>query len=291
MYQANLMQKNRSGFNLLFLPFIFFLNFSIKAQQKIIKRETILSDYVFKGNHIRVDFAMLSFFKSNLIRESGDYPANTTLTSGPLVSFKYQVNFNNCNSLIFGPQAIIAGRNFNVSFNKNDFSPPLKKDYAFHGSATYVTSLVLSFPVLLEKRYLYKKTKLFFINGGLQFNASTGADFDIFNYTVENVNNVFFDVAEVNVYANNDAKPWISFPLNAGYGWLLKNNNILQLAITSGISFTKFVKGTYQITIPNKPVTKGRYNSTGSFIGLAINYLFTNANFRVRKSYEKNAKM
>ena len=186
-----------------------------------------------------------------------------------------------------GPEAILAGRNFNIVFNKNDFSPALIKNYNSRGKDSYVADLILSLPVLLEKRYLYKRTKYLFANAGFQFNVSTGADFDISSFYVQNINNGFYNPAEVNVYANNDAKPWVSFPLNAGHAWLLKNNNVLQLAITSNISFTKYVNGTYQVTIPNKPVTEGRYSSTGSYIGLSVNYVFTNANYRIRKEYEK----
>ncbi|MDZ4792930.1 MAG: hypothetical protein SGI83_01500 [Bacteroidota bacterium] len=101
------------------------------------------------------------------------------------------------------------------------------------------------------------------------------------------MNNGFYNAGGTDVYANNDAKPWVSFPLNAGHSWLLKNNNLLQLAICSNISFTKYVNGTYQIIIPGKPLTEGKYSSTGSFIGLSINYVFTNANYRIRMAYEK----
>ena len=257
------------------------------VHNKQFKRETFLDEYVFKGNHIQFNYALLSTFKARLKNQSGNYPAKTTAAPGLLLSFKYCINFNNYYSLIVGPEAILSGRNFNIAFNKNDFSPALIKDYNFRGKDSYLADLILSLPVLLEKRYLYKRTKYLFTNAGFQFNVSTGADFDITSFYVENINNGFYNPAEVNVYANNDAKPWISFPLNAGHAWLLKNNNVLQLAIASNISFTKYVNGTYQITIPNKPVTEGRYSSTGSFIGLSLNYIFTNANYRIRKAYEK----
>jgi hypothetical protein len=257
---------------------------------KQLKRESFLDKYVFKGNHIQFNFALLTTFKAQLKNFSGNHPIKTNATPGLLISFKYQKNFNNSYSLITGPEAILSGRNFIVSFNKNDFSPPLIKDYNFNGKDSYLADLILSLPVLLEKRWLYKNTKYLFANGGFQINAGLGADLDIFSFFAQNVNNDFYSVAEVTVYANNDAKPWISFPLNAGHAWLLKNNNVLQLAIISNISFTKYVNGTYQVTIPNKPVTEGKYSSTGSYIGLSLNYLFTNANYRIRKEYEQKKK-
>ncbi len=102
-----------------------------------------------------------------------------------------------------------------------------------------------------------------------------------------NTNNGFYDAGGVYVYANNDAKPWVSFPFNAGHAWLLKNNNLFQLSICTNFSFTKYVDGTYEIDIPGRSLTQGRYSSTGSFIGLSMNYVFTSANYRIRKEYEK----
>ena len=270
-----------------FLIFIFlFPLVNISAQVNSIQRGNLLNEIVFKGNHIQFNFSLLSAFKARLKEISGHYPVNTTTTPGLQLGFKYQVNFNNNYSLITGPEAVITGRNFTVSFSKNDFSPPLTGDYRFKGSESYLSDLILSLPVLFEKRYLYKKTKFFFVNGGLRLNFSTGPDFDIFSFLVQNTNNDFINAAEINVTANNDAKPWISFPMNAGHGWLLKNNNILQLAICSNLSFTKFVNGVYQVNIPNKPLTEGKYSSTGSYIGLSMNYVFTNANYRIRKKIE-----
>jgi len=61
----------------------------------------------------------------------------------------------------------------------------------------------------------------------------------------------------------------------------------LQLSICSNVSFTNYVNGRYYIDIPNQPLTEGNYSSTGSFVGLSFNYVFTNANYRIRKAYEK----
>jgi hypothetical protein len=261
--------------------------FHVHGQQNGVLRENYLKDYVFKSNHIQFNFATLSTFKAKLKTLSGNYPVSSSATLGLLISLKYQVNFNNEYSLITGPEAIILGRNFNTSFNKNDFSPPLVKDYEIKGISSYIPDMVLSLPVLLEKRWLDADTKYLFANAGLRLNFSTGADFDFFSISVQNTNNSFYDVGGVDVYANNDAKPWLSFPLNAGYAWLLKNNNVLQLSICSNISFTKYVNGTYRVDVPNEPLTTGQYSSTGSYIGLSMNYVFTNANYRIRKAYEK----
>lgn len=265
----------------------FFLTVHIQAQQKSLNRENFLTDFVFTGNHIRFNFSTLSVLKARLKNETGTYPVDTKAALGLLLSFKYQVNFNNYYSLITGPEAIIAGRNFITSFKKNDFSPPLLNDFEVNGTNSYSPDLIIALPVMVEKRWLYAKTKYFFADAGVRLNISTGADFESFSIQLMNTENEFYNAGGTEVYANNDAKPWVSFPVNIGHAWLLKNNNLIHLAICANISFTRYVDGTYQLDIPQMPLTQGKYSATGSFIGLSMNYVFTSANYRIRKAYQK----
>lgn len=267
--------------------FLLFSGCSINAQGIKIKRQNVLSQCVFNGNSIRFESSVLSTFKARLSQQFGSHPVSTSSVPGLLVSFKYQINFNNEYSLLVGPEAIIDGRNFITTFNRKDFAPPLIKEYKISGMDSYMPVFLISFPLLFQRRILYSKTKLLFAEAGIRLNYSTGADFDNTSITLMNENNDFYNVGGLNVNANNDQKLWVSYPVNAGHTWLLKNNCLLQLAICSNISFTKYVDGTYQIDIPGKPLTTGRYSSTGSYIGLSMNYVFTNANYRLRKAYEK----
>ena len=270
------------------LVFIFlFPVINITAQIKSIQSKNFLTDFVFKGNHIRFNFSTISDFKARLKKISGIHPVTSTATPGLLLSFMYQINFDNSYSLLTGIEMTLIGRNLITSFNKNDFSPALIKDYKIRNKDTYVPDLILSLPVLFEKRMLYSDTKYVFIDAGVSFNLSTGADLDIFSIYLTNTNNGFYNAGEINVNANNNARPWLSFPINLGHSWLLKNNNLLQLSICYNLSFTKYVNGTYLIDIPGQQLTEGKYSSTGSCIGLSFSYSFTNSNYRIRTAYEK----
>lgn len=255
-----------------------------KGSRQRINRGDVLSNYVFKGRQIQFEFAPLYTFKARVQKVSGDHPVSTTGTPGLLLSFKYRINFNKYYSLITGPEATLAGRNMVVSFSKNDFNPPLLYDYRMGVMDMYVSDLILSLPVILQKRLLYAKTKYLFAEAGLRLNFSLGADFDGFSIHLRRADSSFFNAGGWDVTANNDTKPWISFPINAGHAWLLKNNNVLQLTICSNISFTKYVDGIYLINKPGQPFTQGRYSSAGSYIGLSVGYIFTNANYRMRKA-------
>ncbi len=263
-----------------------FINSFLNAQGQVFT-DINWPDVIFKGSHIQLNYSTFACFKSRVKEETGNYPVSTRASLGLVFGCKYQVNINNRHSLMVGPEAIFLGRNFYVDFNKNDFSPPLIRDYNIGSGNSYLTVLTLSLPVLFERRWFYKRDDYIFGNSGVRINFSTGADFDIFPIVLTDTNNRFVNVGGVDVYANNDAKPWLSFPISVGNSWLLKNNNLLQLAICANISFTKYVNGKYQVVIPGKPITTGNYSSTGSFIGLSLNYCFTNANYRIRKVIEK----
>lgn len=280
------MQRITAIFPILFTP-VFLINNSVFAQDNVIKRENFLSDYVFKGNHIQFDVMAMSVFKARMVNQSGSYPVSSKSALGLSIGFKYKINFSNTKSLIIGPDATILGRTFITSFNKDDFSPPLTRSYNIKGINSYAPVAVISLPILFENRWLYAKTKYFFAKAGGRISFSSGADYESMFIVVQNISNEFIDVGGTNVDANNNALPWFSFPLNAGHSWLLRNNNLLQLSVCGDISFSKYVNGTYTIkNIPNRDVTTGRYSSTGSYIGLSFSYVFTSANYRIRKAYE-----
>jgi hypothetical protein len=242
----------------------------------------------FKGNHIAFNFALLSCKKARVNSKSGSHPLTAKAAPATLLGIKYHVNFNRKLGLVIGPEVLIAGRNFIMSINKNDFSPPLQENYNLGYWNSLAPDLVFRFPVVIERRVHYSKRKYLFAGTGIALNYSTGADFYLVKIIVIDVNNSFYDAGGLDVNANNDQKPWVSYPVNIGHAWLLRNNNLLQLSICSNISFTKYVNGTYEINIPNKPLTTGNYSSTASYIGLSMNYVFTSANYRLRKLYENN---
>lgn len=269
------------------LTILLFINNTAWAQQSSINKNTILTDFVFKGNHIQLDFSGLLVFKARLEKNSGSYPVDTRSSRGEKIGFHYQINLNNTLSVKSGVEGTLTGRNIITSFKKTDFSPPLKEDFQINRKNSTLKELVLSIPIAMEKRWLYTNTKYFLVNGGPRLNWSAGGDFNVFLILLQDENNNIIDGGDVLVDANNEKRPWISLFSNVGHAWLLKNNNILQVLLISNLSFTRYVNGTFSIIVPNQLITTGPYSSNGSFIGLSVNYVFTNANYRIRKAYEK----
>lgn len=269
--------------------FLFFTGLSncVNAQEKKIDRSTVLSNYVFKGNHINLNFAALSYPKARMVNATGTHPVRSANAPGVLAGISYTINFNQRQSMIFGPEATIAGRNFITSISKNEFSPPLTEDFNLSKWRSLMLVAVFRFPLQYQHRWMYGKTKYLFAEAGASLNYSIGADFYSSSITLQNTSNDFFNAGGVDLNENNEQLPWVSFPINVGHAWLLKNNCVVQLMVCSTVSFTKFVDGSYTIDIPGKPITTGSYSSTGSYIGLSARYVFTNANYRIRKAYEK----
>jgi hypothetical protein len=105
--------------------------------------------------------------------------------------------------------------------------------------------------------------------------------------SVGDTNNRQIPVFNGSFKSNNYNKPWVSFSLGGFKNFTLKNENVITLRLLFEFSWTNFIKGEYVITIPNKPVTRGTYSSTGSCIGLGLQYWFTGANNKFVREYER----
>ena len=105
--------------------------------------------------------------------------------------------------------------------------------------------------------------------------------------SVGDTNNQQIDIFNADFKSNNNLKPWISFSLGAAKNFLLKNKNLITVELFGELSNTDFLKADYEITIPNKPVTRGTYSVTGSCLGLSVEYTFTGVNKRLVRSYQQ----
>lgn len=269
---------------LFFVYFLLLFSKTVHAQ-----KETTESDknkIIFKGNHFSFEYSKLVAPKANISKQTGNYPISSSSVPGSKLGLLYHINFNSQYSLNIGAEAIIEGTNFILTFYKNDFSPPLNQDYFFTGKQTRAGNLLIRVPLIVEKRFWYAEKNFISIEAGIGINYSTGSDLDSRGYIVENSNDSVFQVAKINVDANNNAKPWISYLLSVAHSWRLKNNNYLQLGFGSNLSFTKYLNGTYSITIPDKPLTSGSYSSTGTYNALFLRYTLTNGNYHLRRQYE-----
>jgi len=259
------------------------------SSQPVFRRKEVLADHVFRSNHFQFIISPLSVFKAKLSRQTGSYPAGSGAVPGLAAGFKYQINFNKQYSLMIGPELELLSWKFFVAFKKGDFSPALAADYNSRDLHYFLPVAILSLPVQVEKRWLYRQTGFLYAGAGVRFNVSTGFDLDGISYFVQQ-GNQFYEAAGTEVYSNNDAKPWISFPVTAGHSWMLTNFNLLGVGLVADFSLTRYMDGKYWINAPAQPRTTGRFSSTGTYLGLSVRYNFTGTNYRLRKILEKESR-
>ena len=242
------------------------------------KKETNHDDWksAFIENNFSIHTAVLGCLPAKTAPMKGSYPINASVTPGVNAGFIYHININPYTGVNTGLEATLLQRNFNTRFNRSEYSPELKNSLVLNGKETNVKDLVISLPIAFEWRYNLSRNEFIQVEPGIRLNYSTGSDLEFQQVHGENINGENVKLAEIITYSNNDAAPWVSGLIKAGYNRMLKNKNIARLSMTSNISFTKYVAGNYNIYQNGIIISEGSYSSTGSYIGLSFSYMFVN---------------
>ena len=219
-------------------------------------------------------------------KKTGEYDIRSTLQPFFEGGINYQKSLKKNLFLIIGLRETVTGRNA-------IFKAPIKEinPYGYSESHSQLKindfDFPISIPVFVEKGWQITKSKIVFIQTGVNFRCSLGSDIG-YGYSLTDTNWQRIDVFSLELNSNNYRKPWINYNIGGGYGWVLKNYNILKLGVLANISFTKFISGTYQVDIPSHPLSQGTYGVTGSNMGLTVSYIFTGINKKLVKQYENN---
>lgn len=244
---------------------------------------------VFQKNNISIQIKGSVLPRANFNTREGNY----SLYSRPHSSFSAGVNyiinideawslyaglhFNLTKSNYFGniPPADLTGSGVRIS----EDSPPLIYD-----KEVYTRLFV---PVMVKRRFRFSESGFWDIRAGINLNYSGFSNDVGIGMSVGDTNNQQINIFYADFKSNNNLKPWISFSLGASKNFLLKNKNLISVELFCELSNTDFLKADYEITIPNKPVTKGTYSVTGSCLGLSVEYTFTGVNKRLVRSYQQ----
>lgn len=253
--------------------------------QSQIRKEDYLSHYVFKGNHLGLVVSALSVAPAQLSKKVGEYPISTDRSLGIGLGVHYSINLANEHFLRIGIESQILGSNIALDYDQNNFSPSLIRNYKITGKESYMPISVIGVSVLFGLRKLSIRG-FATVDAGLKGNVSSGADASKLVFPLKRIDGTSVNGGQVVVNANNETKPWISFTSNAGYFWLLRNNNLLGISLVTNLSLSKVVSGSYSMRPKETFTISGAYASRGSFLGISLNYIFTNANYRIRKAIQ-----
>ncbi len=157
---------------------------------------------------------------------------------------------------------------FNYSIPDNIATAAYGFDGNFYG---YVNA-----PLQLEYRQKISRSTLLLVSSGIALKW-TIAPSSVYQYTVsttDSTNNTFLKIS------TEQAHNRVTFPLgfSAGFGFVLKNKNMILLNMKSEIGLNNLIVGKF-VFFPNTNYTSaGTYSKNGSYVGLEIGYRLTKGN-------------
>lgn len=245
------------------------------------KRDTIKEKL--DRSDFSIDLSVSSVPPAKITRNQGTYRLQSRLQSAYDLGFNYVYNVNRNISLITGIGATVGTWGFYLNIPDEDVSA-----YNVSGSLIVWHKNVwsqLKIPLLIEKKLDSRKFGLMSAKAGINLRHSVfNPDLVVAGGGIITSNNQVIEIFDSDFSLNNQNKPWVTFLLGIHKWVYLKNYNTLALGLIADVSTTKFLKGNYQITVPNMPVTTGAYSMKGSSLAFSVEYVFTGYNRRyIRK--------
>lgn len=240
-----------------------------------------------KGNNVGIEFSSSVLVKPKITRIEGEYDLNSKLQPVYMLGLFWKKKINDKLYFHTGLYVYIAKWMYYVNVPVADL-PPGYSAYE-NASIVYNKSVwgALGLPLIMEKKIKFRKGKEYMLKAGINIHYS-GLENDQNSRTfLSDFNGTWIQIFSGNFSGNNNYKPWVTFITGWAKPILLANKNILSIGLLADISPTYFFKGQYEITIPNKPVTLGTYKINGTSLGLSLEYVFTGANKKLIKQYQK----
>lgn len=216
---------------------------------------------LFNGSHF--SFSVISFMsqKAKITKESGDYSISSTTMHGIEVGGNYHINFNKNYSLIIGLHGGTSARNYDLSIHKEDYNPQLQFDVVENTALTRQYDFYMSAPIWFEKRWQCKNRNHWNVLAGINVRYYPDDLSDETRSTYPDISGQYIQVFDLNLEIGNNYKPWINYNIGGGYSFLLRNDNFLRFNLLANASYTKMVKGDYQITVTGKEPSLGKYSA------------------------------
>ena len=253
--------------------FIFFLLQHLFFLSQAQNRDDL--NKIFSKGHY--SFTLVPFLdqKASITKNIDKYGTHATVMHGFEAGFSRYSHLDEDLSVIVGIFFGAFGRNFNYAIPGNELVPPKDGYLIMEKALSREFDFVGSVPIRLEKRWFAHGNKFWDAQFGLTIRYTPTIeeyDADIWNGNYE-----YF---QMHLVTNPKKGLWLNYDLGGGYNWILKNNNILKTGLVLNMSFTSFVKASYQFTLANQPKVEGSYEVKGSYIGLSFGYLFTRTSKR-----------
>jgi hypothetical protein len=247
-----------------------------------------LSKALFKRSWFGFYLSKYNAEKGKPVRQTGAYSMSASSVAGIEAGGNYYINFNKDYSLIVGAHVGFSGRNFKLFIPKSDFTPNLENDINFRGRLTKDYDIYLSAPIWAERRWTGKNNSTWNLDAGINLRFDPNEEGYGYDYGGIDVNGQGVLVLDMNGDIGNNLKPWLNYNVGGGYSFFLSNYNFLRINLLANFSATKIANFNYTIDVTGKPQSTGIYSANLSYVGLSFSYIFTGANKRLLKLYERN---
>jgi hypothetical protein len=168
--------------------------------------------------------------------------------------------------------SIFGGLDFEIG-KRNYFINLTAEDVQFLGGVPYIEgkSLWKGFKMPLGLAIDFSETRSpFFFIAGLALNY-TGLNRDLDETWIAKApDGNWYEIFQAQFSYKKVV--WLNYSLGIGKSISLKNQHVLSLASEIQLCPTDFSRGDFEVSIPNKPITRGQYRADATGIGVIIQY-------------------
>jgi len=224
----------------------------------------------FKKSNLAIEVVASILPDAKITRLEGNYELRSHLQSSYDLGINYLKYINKSLRLSTGFHFIVGKRNFFANIPSEDINNWDGRNIIENKELWEAFRIQL----LLEKKFSSKTKKEFLIKGGINLRYSGFMiDESIAGFLVYS-NTQVVRIFRAELSPRNNGNPWLTFLGGFSKSVLLNNQNSLSIGLNAEISPTYFIKGSYEITVPNKPITTGTYKINGAGLGLSVQYSF-----------------
>lgn len=267
-------------YRLLLIFLVFFLTTNLSAQP--VTEPGDLSRLLFSRKH----FSISTFFglsgKAGIEVGPNNYQLGSSRRKAFGFGLNHHLHISRELSLVTGIHVAAPIRNYEYLIPKESFTPPLPDDLFHNSGISETVVFLLRLPITLEGRWWKGDKKYNYLSGGASLNFSFINEEGEVHFLIDS-NNRRTQLFNMLIPEHNKGKPWLNYHIGAGHGWMLKNKDFISAGLMANLSFTRFIRGDFDILVVGQPPVYGKYTFKGSWAGITFNYIYTGSKKKWKK--------
>lgn len=244
----------------------------------------IVNEEFYKSVSIFLSSSVLP--KANICTKEGEYKLNSKFSSNFGIGINYTIRNGATLAFQSGIQFNVLVNNYYLLIPDSDLSGYISTN-GFPQIDINDAYARLTLPVRIIHDLFKSDRFVWNISSGINIHYSGFLVDRFISVSLADSNYQYTKIFSSEFESSNSGKPWLSYVLSSSVAFNLKNKDQIRVQLIADLSTTNFLKGEYQITVPNKPVTTGTYSMKGSSLGFSVEYVLTGYNKRLARKYVK----